>query len=144
MFTALQIIERAFSKIGVKAAETPLTASEIQDGLDALNDLLAQWNINGVLKSAVPVKEVNNILKLPRHSFRALKANLALELAPEYDREISISLHKIAEDSLSNLLKISTNLSNIRYPSTLPTGSGNQSDVYEIGDFFPNDPKRNF
>ena len=35
--TAGEVVERAFSKIGVKVAEQALQAEEIQDGLDALN-----------------------------------------------------------------------------------------------------------
>jgi len=41
--TAGEVVERAFSKIGVKVAEQALQASEIQDGLFELNTMLKAW-----------------------------------------------------------------------------------------------------
>lgn len=46
--TALQVINSAFSKIGVKAAEQPLQASEMQDGIDSLNLMLKAWQAQGL------------------------------------------------------------------------------------------------
>ncbi len=144
MQTALVVIERAFSKIGVRSAETALTASEVQDGLDALNDLLAEWGIDGTIKEAVPVKEVNDILQIPRYCFGALKSNLALRLGNEYGRKISPVLLNEAKSSLAVLLRRAVNLAEIKFPSTLPVGSGNYIDYNSDSDFFPSDDKRNF
>lgn len=41
--TALDIINQAFSKIGVKGAEQALTTAETQDGLDSLNLMVKAW-----------------------------------------------------------------------------------------------------
>jgi hypothetical protein len=41
--TAEKVIEKAFSKIGVKVAEQNLQSFEIQDGLDELNIMLKAW-----------------------------------------------------------------------------------------------------
>ena len=46
--TALQIVDKAFSKIGVKASEQPLQAPEIQDGLDTLNLMIKAWGSQGL------------------------------------------------------------------------------------------------
>lgn len=46
--TALDIINQAFSKIGVKAAEQALTAQETQDGLDSLNLMVKAWQGQGL------------------------------------------------------------------------------------------------
>lgn len=46
--SAETIIEKAFSKIGVKVAEQALQASEIQDGLDELNIMLKAWQGQGL------------------------------------------------------------------------------------------------
>ena len=44
--TASELIENAFSKIGIKKMEQPLLAPELQDGLDNLNlMMLARWVI---------------------------------------------------------------------------------------------------
>ena len=146
MTTALQVIERAFSKAGVKPSETPLTASEVSDGLDTWNDLLSEWGTNGTLKDAVPVESVNDDLEIPRYAFGAIKANLAIRLAPEYDRQVTQGMAFDATSSLNELVKAGIDLSNVHFPSTLPVGSGNQDDLF-IGaqdEFFPMPKKRNF
>ncbi len=146
MTTALQVIERAFSKAGIKPAEAPLTASEISDGLDVLNDLLSEWGTNGPLKDAAPVESVNDTLIIPRFAFGAVKANLAIRIAGEYDRVITQGMAFDATDSKNELVKATINLSNTDYPSTLPVGSGNMDDLF-LGvrdEFFRESKKRNF
>lgn len=46
--TATQLINKSFGKIGVKVAEQPLTANELQDGLDALNLMIKAWAAQGL------------------------------------------------------------------------------------------------
>jgi hypothetical protein len=46
--TSLQIIEKAFSKIGVKKAEIPLEPDEEQDGIDTLNLMIKAWAAQGL------------------------------------------------------------------------------------------------
>lgn len=45
---ARTVIERAFSKVGVKKAEQPLEADEFQDGIESLNLMLATWRAQGL------------------------------------------------------------------------------------------------
>lgn len=47
-FSALKIIEKAFSKIDVKIAEQDLEAFEQQDGIDALNMMKKAWGAQGL------------------------------------------------------------------------------------------------
>lgn len=46
--TALKLIERAMQKIGTIAANETLAAEEANDGLDALNDVLETWSVEGL------------------------------------------------------------------------------------------------
>lgn len=46
--TALQVVEKAFAKIGVKEAEQALEAHEYQDGQDALNLMIKAWGAQGL------------------------------------------------------------------------------------------------
>lgn len=46
--TALQLISKAFSKIGVKVAEQELQADEFQDGIDNLNMMIKAWGAQGL------------------------------------------------------------------------------------------------
>lgn len=46
--TAGDIVEQAFGKIGVKVAEQALEASEMQDGLNAINLMFKTWQAQGL------------------------------------------------------------------------------------------------
>ena len=144
MSTGRQILTRAFSKAGVKVSEAPLTASEIEDGLDLLNDLLSTWDATGTLKGVPPIAEVDDIVKAPRHALWALKANVAILLAGEYGIQVSQAMANDATSSMREMVKASIDLSNVEYPDSLPSGSGNINTDYADEDFFPSNTKINF
>ncbi len=145
MTTALKIISRAFQKAGIKAAEVPLTPSEIEDGLDVLNDMVKTWGAVGILKGVTPVIDVGDDLNEPDESSWALKANLAIMMAGEYRVEVSQSMAIDATNSLEGLISSSTDLESVPLPSTLPMGSGNDEQYYNSNqEFFPENEKENF
>jgi hypothetical protein len=146
MTTALKIIERAFQKATIKAAETPLSASEIEDGLDALNDLLSRWDSTGVLIGIPRVADVNDDLQEPEYATAALKAKLATIMCGEYALPITQGLAVDVSEAVRDLVIATANTEDVAFPSTLPRGSGNPYN-YGTGydsDFFPENKKRNF
>jgi len=146
MTTALKIINRAFQKTGIKAAETPLKPSELTDGLDVLNDLIKSWGASGLLVGVAPVQDVGDDLNEPDEATWALKANIAVIIAGEYRIEITQSMAVDASQSKNLLITATANLNDTEYPSTLPIGSGNRNQ-YGYGydrDFFPENDKENF
>lgn len=46
--TVIEIINKAFSKMGVKIAEQDITADEQQDGIDSLNMMIKAWAAQGL------------------------------------------------------------------------------------------------
>lgn len=145
MATALHIIERAFSKAEIRASETPLEASEVQDALDLLNDMLSEWDNTGLLKGAEPVDSIDSVVDVPRYSEGAIKANLAIRLAGEYGKEVTQSMAFNATDSVANLVKASVNFADVSFPATLPVGSGNQTEgYYDQRRFYPEQYKPKF
>ena len=46
--TAIEVVNKAFSKIGVKVAEQALTDDELQDGIDTLNLMIKSWGAQGL------------------------------------------------------------------------------------------------
>ncbi len=145
MTTPTKLLERAFSKIGVKAAETPLTAAESSDGLDALNRIIESWNATGILKAVTAVDDLSEDLREPTYATWALQTQLALTLASEYERPISMALQMAAEKAYNNMVAASINLTHIEYPSTVPMGAGNQNDWYgDTDEFFNENQKDNF
>ena len=88
MATAESFIKRALTKVGIRASESPLTADEVQDGLDLLNDMLSEWENSGVTMGFLPVENASDEVRVPRNAHSAIKANLAVRTAPEYGRVV--------------------------------------------------------
>jgi hypothetical protein len=140
------MIKRAFSKAGIKPAETPLSDSEIEDGLDSLNDLLSEWDVNDTLVGVPLLDDVNEVVECPRYADGALKAAIAIRIAGEYNIPVTQAMAVDASASLSAMIAASTDFSDIEFPDTLPIGSGNRDygHTYENDVFFPRNTKRNF
>ena len=147
MTTALKMISRAFSKAQIKPAETPLTASEVEDGLDVMNDILAHWDANGTLKGVPLLNDINDRVACPRYAERAIKASIAIMIAGEYNVPVTQAMAEDVYSGVSAMIAAGNTLSiDIEYPDTLPVGSGNRDDYYTYVDdnFFPNNTKLNF
>jgi hypothetical protein len=141
------MINRAFSKAQIKAAETPLTASEISDGLDVLNDLLAHWDATGTLKGVPLMDDVNDTVNCPRYAERAIKASIAVMIAGEYNVPVTQAMAVDVTDGVGAMIAAGPSINiGIEFPDTLPVGSGNRDDYYTYVDdnFFPRNTKLNF
>ena len=88
MATALDLITRAFRKLGIVARDTPLPAEDAAHGLDALNAMLFEWELRGlghehtalVLGDDVEISTVTR--QEPFHE--GIMLCLAAKLAPDY------------------------------------------------------------
>lgn len=145
MATAESFIVRAFSKAGIKTAETSLEASEIEDGLDQLNDMLSSWEFSGIQLGFEPVMDKDSEIRVPRFAHAAIKSNLAVALGPEYSQSPKPVLLAEAALTKSELLNAIIKIGPVEYPSTLPIGSGNTCSDYILDNrFYPENSKENF
>lgn len=144
MATAESVIKRALTKLGIRASESPLTADEVQDGLDQLNDMLSSWEASGMSMGFEPVANASDTIRVPRGALAAIKANLAVYMAAEYGRVVSPALGVEADTTMNDLLRQLVEIGDVDYPSTLPTGSGNDSLDYFDDRFFDEDSKVNW
>ena len=145
MTTMLEIVDAAFEEIGVKTAEVALTGDELQSGIRRCNDMLLQWDDIGIIVGYTEVLNGDDVVNVERSAEGAVKYNLAIRLAPSYQKLITPVLAAIASGTLDVLMASNTDLSNIAYPDTLPLGSGNQCANNDINRrFFPNNKTDNF
>lgn len=144
MATGTSVIERALTKLGIRAAESPVTASEIQDGLDQLNDMLSSWENSGLVLGFQPLENASDTLRVPRHALAAIKANLAIFMAPEYGRVVSEALAAEASNTKNELRISLVDMGEVNYPNTLPLGSGNECTDFNDQRYFPADQDVNF
>lgn len=145
MATASSFITRALQKLGVRTSESPIEASEMQDGLDQFNDMLISWEMSGIVLGFSAVADADDEVRVPRFSHAAIKANLAVLMGPEYSRNPDAVLMKEARDTMKDLLNAITVIGPVEYPSTLPIGSGNECAGF-ITDrkFFPENEQEHF
>ena len=139
------LVEDAFEEIGVKTAEVPLTNDELQSGIRRCNDMLLEWDDIGIIVGYSEVLNGDDTVNVERNAVAAVKYNLAIRLAPSYQKLVGAALAALASGTIEVLMASSTDLSNIAYPDTLPLGSGNQCANNDTNQrFFPNNKTDNF
>jgi len=121
-WTKKQIVSRAYAEIGYSASSYEIQPEEMQEALEMLDLLAADWNGKG-LKFAYPLpggdSELDAPLNVPDWTGRALYANLALEIAPTIGKEVSGATLRKAKDSYRTLLQRSAIPQQQQFPQTL-------------------------
>jgi hypothetical protein len=145
MTTALQIVNGAAEKLGVKTAESALESGDFQVILDEMNDMLAQWADTGLTPAFKRVSNSTDTVDVDDNAVGAIKNNLAIQIAPSFQRNIQQSLAMIAAKSLQALEASVVYIGAVAYPDTLPTGSGNEcSNIFTNDRFFTQNKTENF
>lgn len=100
MASVIQIVERARRRLGVQAAEEPVTAQEAVEGREALNDMLQGWKLDRLIAGA-PTLGANTDLvtvetsgsgTLSDEANEAIVTCLAVRLADNYGMQPSPAL----------------------------------------------------
>ena len=145
MATMRVIVQDAFEEIGVKTAEVALTDDELQSGIRRCNDMLLEWDDIGIIVGYTEVLNGDDVVNVERNAIAAVKYNLAIRLAPSFQKLVGAALAALASGTMEVLMASGTDLSNIAYPDTLPLGSGNQcANDGTKQRFFPNNKTDNF
>lgn len=131
--TKREIIEGAFSDIGLAAFTFDISTEETTDALRKLDRMVAQWDSRGLrIGYALPTSPGNSspaeIAGVPDIYASALVQNLAMLLAPSYGKTITQDMRINAKQSYSDLVArvAGRDIVEMRYPDTLPIGTGNK------------------
>lgn len=133
--TVEKVTRQALQRILVQASEAEMQASEYQDAIDALNNMMAAWEANGIRLGYTPVNSLSDTVTVAPGAIRGIIANLAVEVAPDYDGTVTPALATQAAAGLDTCRKLGRVSISSQFPSTLPRGSGSRSDV-NTGAFF--------
>lgn len=87
MTTNSEVIRDALGLLGVLAESESLSAEQADHGLRVLNDMMADWEIDGIETEYYPQTDVN--ADFPADDVACAKYNLAVELAPHYQAPIA-------------------------------------------------------
>lgn len=97
MALALQSIKRAYRLLTVIDPDEDLTATQSAIGVEVLNDMLNQWQADGLAIGFTPLVSITDTLTVPADTLEAIAQNLACKLAPEFGVAIPDWLGKDAQ-----------------------------------------------
>lgn len=135
MATAARVLKTALQRILVQGAEVDLQPDEYQDAIFAMNNLVLAWDAEGIQLGYTEVTDLGDDVTVPIGALRGLIANLAIEIAPDYNGTISAGLIKAADRGMNAIRQLGQSVPTSVYPSTLPIGSGNEGN--ETGGRYP-------
>lgn len=87
MTTNSEVIRDALGLLGVLAETEALSAEQADHGLRILNDMMADWEIDGIETEYYPQDDIN--AEFPADDIACVKYNLAVDLAPHYSARIA-------------------------------------------------------
>lgn len=125
MATVAQIAKAALQRILVQASESELQPDEYQDFIFAMNNFMLALDAEGVQLGYTEVTDLGDDVTIPTGALRGLIANMAIEVAPDYNGVISPGLQLAAAEGMRVMRILGQQLAPTRYPSTMPIGSGN-------------------
>lgn len=104
MTTNANMIGDALGMLGVLTETESLSAEQGEHGLRVLNDLLTTWEAEGLGISYIPQTNVAAAFPLDASLELAVKSNLAVQLAPYYQREAPPTVQRLADMHYRRLL----------------------------------------
>ena len=137
MATAAQVIKAALQRIIVQDSEAPLQADEFQDSIFALNNYMFDLDAEGITLGFTEITSLGDAVTVPVGALRGVIANLAIEMAADFDATISPALQRAAEEGIKTMRKLGVIMGATNFPSTLPIGSGNYDDTFMDDHFYP-------
>jgi P22 tail accessory factor len=125
MSAAGDIIERAFKRILVGAADAAPEADEYADALADLNSFMASLEARSIRLGYTEVDNVSDNVTIPAGAILGVISNLAITIAPDYGGTVSNELAEQARLGMHTLRKLGLPRIRTSFPNTLPMGSGN-------------------
>jgi len=138
MATVAQVAKASLQRILVQASEADLEADEYSDFIFAMNNYMAELDAQGISLGYTEVSDLGDDVTIPTGALRGLIANLAIEVAPDYNGVVSQGLAKAARDGFNTMRLLGQRIAATKMPGTLPVGSGNEDNSYGfLNHFYP-------
>lgn len=126
MTTKREIINQAFDEIGAASYELNLSPEEIAAALRRLNQMMAEWDTQGIRIGYDLGGDVSTESGIPESSVYAVAANLGIRIAPIIGKNLSPSTVSEARKAYRALVSYVYTPMQYQYPNTLPLGRGNR------------------
>lgn len=125
MTTKRQIVERAYSAVGLASYAFDLSAEELQQARATLDNMAAEWGIKGIRIGYNSEPSLNAEIGVPDWAEGALTFNLALRLAGAIGKPVMPETKQAARAAYSAILAATTK----PIPTlarSVPMGQGNR------------------
>ena len=138
MAKASEYVRSALLKILKVGSEQPIQAADAQDTLEALNDMMSEWEGVGISLGFTLLSDLGDEVTIPASTNRAVKTNLAVYIADQFGKAVEASTVAMARTSYNNLVNQFINVGAATMPSIMPLGAGNTCGRH-TSRFFPGD-----
>ena len=92
---------------------------------------------DGVSLGFTVVSGLGDTVTVPTGALRGIIANMAIEVAPDYNGQVTDALRIAADEGLKTMRLLGQRITQTAYPSTLPRGSGNYRNNQYTSKFYP-------
>jgi hypothetical protein len=140
MTTKLQIVQKALGKIGLASYVFDPSPEQLQAALEQLELLATEMDGIGIRKGYSLGTDISAESGLPDTAVNPFAILLAVELAPDYGKQIAPSLQASVPRARNALMVTNNVIPRMVYPGTLPIGVGNRQDVRQRAYFQDCDP----
>lgn len=127
--TATELVSRALLKLRVYEATETLSAEDLAHGLVVLNEMLGDWSRQGLVVCADEFADATTAYTYPDGYNRALRLNLAVELAADYGAAPTPELLKDSKDALNKIKRANWQIREMSVDAAL---TGQASTGYDI------------
>lgn len=123
--TNAELITRALRLIGVLSEIENASAEQGLQGLQVLNDMMADWEAEGVDLGYYEQNVLSDDVPIPSHARAGVRYFLAFALAPEYGKQVSPDMVALGDEFYSRLVREAV-LQNMKESTLdhLPMGEG--------------------
>jgi len=132
-----EIINDALEEIIVQAEEAQIEQAEGNAAIRALNDLMLDWDANGITLGYTVVADMGDEVTVAPGALRGIKTNLALELAARYNAQVTPDLARRARDGKITCIDLTLDQAGQVFSGNLPRGSGNDYPSWSDRTFYP-------
>ena len=107
MPTNRDIITRSLRLANIIGESEHPSAEQAQDALDSMNDMLLDWQRDGIELEYYKQSSLDNQIPLDDENLRAVRFSLAVEMLAEYGMPINDALAVKAANSYASLVRAS-------------------------------------
>lgn len=131
-YTKRQLIEQAFTEIGLAAYTFDLQPEQYETALRQLDAMMAAWNGKGI-KLGYPLSlnpqnsNIDDDTFVPLEASEAVYLNLAIRIAQSFGRVVMPELKSNAKMAYDVVVQLAAFPREMQFPGTTPAGAGNKT-----------------